>query len=194
MFFHLMMVIRSRGLCFTPEDPLRFTNRDTKILSPIVDLLNHSFSYNCFLEGDYSQMSDKSYVLVRSNRDIKAGEELTLNYGNYDTFGFFMRYGFYTKNNPYDFIELDLDHGMLEKYSVVMYDLKFKILRNGPEVDFDRLKLFPNKFEKKYLNSLRIWFLTEQDLVEQPGLASNLYMHFDREVSINNELLVTEYL
>lgn len=105
-----------------------------------------------------------------------------------------MRYGFYAKNNPHDFIELDLDHSMLEEYSVVMYDLKFKILRNGPEVDFDRIKLFPNKFEKKYLNSLRIWFLTEQDLVDQPGLASNLYMHFDREVSINNELLVTEYL
>jgi len=50
-----MMGIRSRGLCFTPEDPLKFSNRDVKMLVPFVDLINHSFTNNTVIDGDYSQ-------------------------------------------------------------------------------------------------------------------------------------------
>jgi len=87
-----------------------------------------------------------------------------------------------------------LDHDKLEQYSSVLYDLKYKILKTGPEMDFDRIKIYENRFQKNYLTSLRIFFLTQDDIKERPELASKLYMHFDQEISNNNELMVVEYM
>lgn len=108
-FFHLLMVIRSRALCFDPEDPKHFDERSFKLLTPIVDLLNHSYENNCKIAPEYSMMSDKSFVNIIATKDIQPDEELTLNYGNYSNYELFMRFGFMVNNNPHDFLDLEID-------------------------------------------------------------------------------------
>lgn len=194
MFYHLMMMIRSRGLCFNPQKPLEFNYGDVKIQCPIVDLMNHSFTNNCVIDGDYSNMSDTSYIVVRAANDIMPGEELTLNYGNFSSLELFTRFGMLYENNPHDNLEVELSNEKLEEYSTKLYDLKFKILRTGPDFDYDTIKIYSNRFHKNYLSSLRILFLSEDDVKRKPSIASNIYMNFEEEISQNNEMLLTNYL
>ena len=79
------------------------------MMVPIIDLMNHSFNNNCKIVGEYSRMSDKSYCLVQATRDIQFGEELSINYGNFNNLELFSRFGFIEKQNPHDTLKIDLD-------------------------------------------------------------------------------------
>ena len=57
-------------------------------LVPLLDIVNHSFDANCTIREN-----KHSFELVTS-RDIQAGEELTRNYGNMDSYQFITQYGF----------------------------------------------------------------------------------------------------
>ena len=145
--------------------------------------MNHSFTNNCVIDGDYSNMSDTSYIVVRAANDIMPGEELTLNYGNFSSLELFTRFGMLYENNPHDNLEVELSNEKLEEYSTKLYDLKFKILRTGPDFDYDTIKIYSNRFHKNYLSSLRILFLSEDDVKRKPSIASNIYMNFEEEIS-----------
>ena len=58
-------------------------------LTPILDLANHSPNANCELEGD-----DQGRLLLRANRPIQGGEEITIDYQVYDDAKLVATYGF----------------------------------------------------------------------------------------------------
>ena len=113
----------------------------------------YHITHSLYSFKDYSQMADKSYVVVRSTRDIKEGEELTINYGHFDNVNLFTRFGFMYPDNPHDYIEIELDQDKLEEYASILYHLKLKILKTGPDMDFDKIKIYGNRFQKNYLTS-----------------------------------------
>ena len=113
-YVKLISLIRSRVLNFLPEKPKYFDMNSVAMIAPIVDLLNHSFTVfnykyknnfywnkqnkkhqpNCKIEGLYIQNDSESFIVVRSMKDIKKDEELTLNYGNFSNKDLLMRFGF----------------------------------------------------------------------------------------------------
>ena len=76
-------------------------------------------------------MSDKSYCVVQSTRDIEIGEELTLDYGMFNNLELFTRFGFISENNPHDSLKIELDEDRLAEFSSILFDLKKQILRSG---------------------------------------------------------------
>ena len=119
-------IVRSRALNFTPEDPKIFTKDSVLILCPVIDVLNHSFKPNCRIEGRYNSLENDSFVELRVIEDIQPGEELTINYGNYNNYDMLMKFGFMVDNNPFDEFPLNLNFGNYLEYTTQLFDLKNK--------------------------------------------------------------------
>ena len=94
--------MRSRTFSFNPESPKDYDRRTYSILCPLVDTINHEFTPNSYIHGTFSLVDNDSYVLVKSKREIEAGEEITINYGNYSNHDLLMKYGFTVENNPFN--------------------------------------------------------------------------------------------
>jgi len=61
---------------------------------PLIDYVNHSFEPNWEIERRKGQMR------LNSTKEIKAGEQLLINYGPYDSYTYLLRYGFVPEGNP----------------------------------------------------------------------------------------------
>lgn len=74
-------------------------------LVPVMDLFNHSKTHNC--NHRYDNSSD-SFV-VETTRDVRAGEELVINYGELrDNVSMFCVYGFVEHDNPNDRLRISM--------------------------------------------------------------------------------------
>ena len=52
------------------------------MLFPLLDLVNHSFDPNCIFRPVHHRVNDQSFVHLEALKDIKAGEQLLISYGN----------------------------------------------------------------------------------------------------------------
>jgi hypothetical protein len=104
-----MSLIRSRTLNFLPNNPKHFDINSVAIMSPLVDMMNHSFDPNCRIEGIYYQHESESFVLVRAIKEITKNEELTINYGDYPNHDYLLKFGFVNEKNPYNELAITLD-------------------------------------------------------------------------------------
>ncbi len=73
---------------------------NSRRLLPLIDFLNHSFDPACKVEATDSGLE------VRSLRDIQAGEELTIKYGELSNDALLLDYGFIADENPFDTLQL----------------------------------------------------------------------------------------
>lgn len=80
-FLHLFGFIRSRALNLTPLDSSKAF--DPLVISPVFDLLNHEFKPSCIIDSIFDRITDESAFVLRSIRNIKPGEELTVSYGKW---------------------------------------------------------------------------------------------------------------
>ncbi|EAR94810.2 SET domain protein (macronuclear) [Tetrahymena thermophila SB210] len=193
-FIEMMSVVRSRNLNFCPEQPKFFDINSVVIMSPVVDWINHSFDPNCKLTGAYYQHETESFVVVKAAKDIKQGEELTVNYGNMNNMDYLMRYGFVNQSNPHNELSLTLNFDDYLEYTSQLFDFKQKIFKTQEDFSLDRFILFENRINKNLLRSLRIYFLKNEDLLTNPEIASYRYKDFDKQISTENELIICKFM
>ncbi|KRX10358.1 hypothetical protein PPERSA_00838 [Pseudocohnilembus persalinus] len=183
-FMQLMSIARSMNQNFIPEDPKNFDLNSVVIMCPLIDMVNHEFKPNCKIEGRYYQHESDSYVVLRSIRDIKQGEQLTINYGNFHNYDFLMRYGFASINNKFNEMPISLDFSDFLEYTG----------QSIPDFSLDKFIIHQNKINSDLLAILRIYFLTEEDLENNYEIASYLFSHFKNKISDKNEKLISEFM
>jgi len=52
------------------------------MIVPPLDFINHSADPNVIVTPYHDKINDQSYVVVNSLKEIPAGEQLTMSYGN----------------------------------------------------------------------------------------------------------------
>lgn len=192
--FKTISIVRSRSLNFLPHKPKQFTKDTVTIVSPVVDLLNHSFNPNCQIEGFYNSFENDSFVEVKAINDIKKGEELTLNYGDLSNYEYLMKYGFLNENNPFDVYPVSLDFGDSLEYTSQVFELKHKIFSLIPDFQLDKIKVYKDKIDANMLGILRAYFLTEEDIKANPEINSYTPRDFKEKISNANERHIYELI
>lgn len=191
----LIGIVRSRSLNFNPEEPKIASRNAVTIISPIYDMINHSFDPNCEIEGYYNSVDVESLILLKALRPINPGEELTINYGNYSNYDFAMKFGFINENNPYNEMPLKLAIENHVEIAQEGFDLKQKLFKMISDLEIDKFHLYSNRIDDSALSKLRIYFLTEEDLKQNPQIYQYTASSFvGKRVSIGNELRVFEFL
>lgn len=137
-FSNMISIVRSRNLNFTPEEPKYFDMNSVVILAPIVDMINHSFQPNCRLFGSYFQHESESFVVVKATKEIKKGEELTINYGNMHNLDYLMRYGFVNQQNPFNELSVNLNFDDYLEYTSELFDFKQKVFRTQEDFTLEK--------------------------------------------------------
>lgn len=189
-----MSVIRSRNLNFVPQEPKKFTKDFIAIMCPIIDLVNHSFSPNCRIEGQYLPLEGESLVILRSLTTINPGEELTINYGDYSNADFLMKFGFLNSYNPFNELRLELDYQQFLQYTEQQFELKRKILRTVDQLNLEEIAIFGNRINENILKMLRIYFLTNEDIHKNPEISTFLWKDFKNPVSKANEQAISQFM
>jgi hypothetical protein len=82
---------------------------------PLIDMCNHSFDPNAKVAG--SRTTDE--LSMSSLREIRAGEDVLLSYGNLPNDFLLLDYGFVVENNPYDTVKLAFDVSLVEAAKAV---------------------------------------------------------------------------
>jgi len=70
------------------------------MILPLFDFVNHSQEPNCVFNGFHHKLEDESYVVLQTLREIRKGEQLTINYGNLPNSHLIQKYGFTVRDNP----------------------------------------------------------------------------------------------
>jgi len=187
-------IIRSRSLNFLPHEPKKFTKETALIVSPVTDLINHSFEPNCHVEGYYNSIENDSFVEIRALRDIKAGEELTINYGDMSNYDYLMKFGFLNNNNPFDEYYLNLDFGSAVGYTGQVFELKQKIFSLTSDLKLENIKVYRNRIDANMLANLRVYFLTEEDVKANTEIYSYTPRDFKVKVNDKNERRIFELI
>ena len=82
---------------FIRNEPKDFSAKNC--LVPLLDLINHSFNFNC----KYNYIRKRQGFVLYSVRNINSEEEITINYGNLTNIELFVGYDFIIKNNFYKY-------------------------------------------------------------------------------------------
>ena len=94
-------IVKTRSLRFVGED-----NKEVLVLSPYIDLVNYwykpqGFESNCLY-------GKEDLICIKTPWDLNPGDEVVIDYGQYESSYFFTRYLFTVRNNPYDQIKFSL--------------------------------------------------------------------------------------
>ena len=189
-----MSLIRSRNLNFLPNTPKSYSKDYVLIMSPIVDLLNHSFKPNCRIEGEFNQLEGESFVVVRAIDDIEKDQELTINYGDYPNNDFLMKFGFLCKKNFFNELKIELNYDEYLEYTEQQFDLKRKILRTIENITLEEIGLFSNRVSEDIIKMLRIYFLTNDDIMNNTEISTYLWKDFKKVISKENEKKICEFM
>lgn len=156
-------------------------------------LIDHT-NFN-FRSGKYIHMDSESYVSVKSSKEIESGQELLINYGDYGNHDYLMKFGFLVPNNKFNEFNLPLDFSDHIELSGQQFELKQKILKTAPtDVTLDAIKLENYRINENILKMLRIYFLTNEDVLTKPEIAGYLWKNFKDEISTENEKKMCEFL
>ena len=190
----LANIVRARSLNFNPLNPKQFDRNNFIILSPLVDMMNHSFDPNACIEGYYNSMDCESFVVVKSLKEIKDDEEVTVNYGNYSNYEFLMKFGFMSHDNPFNEYHIKLDFSKYLDYSPQLFELKQKIYSLENDFSIDKIIIYSDRIDEKYLSYLRIYFLSEEDVQQNLEIHSYTVKDFKRKINNENEKAVFGFL
>lgn len=190
----IMSLIRSRNLNFIPESPKTFSKDFISIMCPLVDLINHSFQPNCKLEGEFIPVEGESFVVVRAIENIAKDEELTINYGDYSNNDFLMKFGFLNKTNKFNELKIELDYEGFLDYTEQQFDLKRKILRTLENISLEEIGLYSHKINEDIIKMLRIYFLTNDDIMNNTEISTYMWRDFKNMISRENEKKICEFM
>ena len=139
-------------------------------------------------------MDCESFVVVKSLKEIKGDEEVTVNYGNYSNYEFLMKFGFMSHNNPFNEYHIKLDFSKYLDYSPQLFELKQKIYSLENDFSIDKIIIYSDRIDEKYLSYLRIYFLSEEDVKQNLEIYSYTVRDFKTKISNENEKAVFGFL
>uniref|UniRef100_A0A7S3R5E5 SET domain-containing protein n=2 Tax=Dunaliella tertiolecta TaxID=3047 RepID=A0A7S3R5E5_DUNTE len=76
---------------------------DSHVMTPVIDMLNHSFESNCAIE------SNSKGICMMTKHKVQKGTPLTLTYGPHSNAQQLLSYGFVTGDNPHNIFSLTFD-------------------------------------------------------------------------------------
>ncbi len=183
-----------------------------ELIAPILEYINHSScAANVLIEPDFDFDSKQSIIRLYACADIRAGEQLLLDYTKserYNNRQLMSRYGFFDLDNANKTIEIPLliedvfelfnigNEEIFAKYFVLqknenLISFKNELLRKAKLSDYEnrffKLTLYDNKFDIELLKYLRIAFLTEEDLSDAAKKSALLSFDFSRKYNDRNE-------
>lgn len=102
-YLHAWLLVNTRTFYFVPPfDSGPLPSRDDCIaLNPYSDCLNHSTSPSATVQVT------KAAINILASKNIDAGEEVTISYGNHPNDFLLVEYGFILDENPWDEVLLD---------------------------------------------------------------------------------------
>ena len=81
-FVQLFNYLRSRFINVSPNEEFE-SQYDPLVSCPLMDILNHDNHPNCIVNPFFDRILDESVFGLKTLREIKQGEELTISYGNW---------------------------------------------------------------------------------------------------------------
>ena len=192
-------IVSSRALVFNNQampdtkDPNSFLT-----IVPLLDFVNHSPEPNCIILPYHDKVSDQSYVILKSIRDIPENEQVTISYGDLPNTHLIQKYGFVQPNNPlkkiicnYPFREYDR---LLYEEAGLKTDLSKKhgipISTSGlPNAEF-----MNDRFPVDVLKRMRLSFLTSKTLLDNGGVSFLDDKDFSEPLDMHNESMVLNFL
>ena len=97
------------GWAMTAVSSRAFALHDQRRLLPLIDFCNHSFSPSTHLA-----LTDPHTLTLSAVRDLQAGDELTLTYGQHGNDHLLLNYGIVDDSNPYDDLLVRWDPSTLQ--------------------------------------------------------------------------------
>lgn len=175
------------------------------LISPVLNLINHSFNQNIELLEFYDEKIKESFILLKSIKTINQGEELLINKGDdMNNLELAIKYGVVEEKNKNNSIKLSIccDNSFIEDlFKDASDSVKFKIIQindnklqkalllpNYEQIIYNDLVLYPKKFSSNIFKLLRISLLSTNDISK--STSHDFYTKF----SDNNEREVNEYL
>ncbi|KAF5836170.1 hypothetical protein DUNSADRAFT_6322 [Dunaliella salina] len=76
---------------------------DSHVMTPVIDMLNHSFDSNCAIE------SNPKGICMMTKHKVQKGTPLTLTYGPHSNAQQLLSYGFVTSDNPHNIFSMTFD-------------------------------------------------------------------------------------
>jgi SET domain-containing protein len=97
------------------------------MIVPLLDYLNHATTPNCVVTGYHDKVQDTSFVILQALKDIEAGEQLVINYGNLPNTHLVQKYGFTLKDNPEKKLLTSIPFRELEEFTYEEHKLKSEV-------------------------------------------------------------------
>ena len=119
-FLWAFTIVSTRSLVFNnmamppTEDPKAFIT-----ILPLMDFINHSQEPNCIVLPYHDTVSDQSYAVLKTLRDIKENEQITIGYGDMPNTHLIQKYGFVLPDNQNKKINFNLPY---REWQALLYE------------------------------------------------------------------------
>ena len=183
-------VVKTKSLRFIGEG-----NNEILVLSPYIDLVNYWYKP---LESEGNSLYGKEdLICIKTPWGLNPGDEVVIDYGQYESSYFFTRYLFTIRNNPLDIIKFSLQNhksNTISHFSLFASQINDEMLSmlmssHDSSLSFDSdIKSFqvanPSKSLPilKSLVEYRKLFMQNSELPSKPGLRETL-----RQVASNED-------
>ena len=164
---------------FIRNEPKDFSAKNC--LVPLLDLINHSFNFNC----KYNYIRKRQGFVLYSVRNINSEEEITINYGNLTNIELFVGYDFIIKNNFYKYkISFYINN---KKYNIKgnFNDEDIKTLINKIKEDNNIDKNMAKKYSINALNEKKQKF----EIIKSEEDNLNLIYIFQEQIELVNKMI-----
>ncbi|KAL4196849.1 hypothetical protein AMTRI_Chr04g248310 [Amborella trichopoda] len=113
-----MSAVSSRAFRLHGEELTDGVHEDMPMLLPLIDMCNHSFHPNARIIQEKGSNEHDFLIKVVAETQMEQDAPVLLNYGCLSNDLFLLDYGFVLPKNPYDFVELKYDGGLLDAASL----------------------------------------------------------------------------
>ena len=101
---------------------------------------------------------------MNSNKKIAPNEELTISYGDLGNIELYIRHGIVLPNNPHSFYMLGVSYDDDLHWLGRLFEFKEKLLTDAGGLK-DFIKIHRKDFNAESLAPLRVFFLSEEDIM-----------------------------
>ena len=194
-----MSTVSSRALVFNNETTSELDDNGLLMIVPLLDFVNHSQEPNCIILPYHDRVTDQSYVILQTIRQIKKGDQLTISYGaDMPNMNLVQKYGFTTRDNPNKKVVTNLpfhDYGTIayEETDLKVHHSKRIGIPYSQEALFNAV-LYGDKFSSEVLRQIRLTFLTSRCLMNNGGATWLDDKDFNEALDMENERMTFDFL